>query len=180
MKSITFTQAVQRGLNKINRMIYSYRGIDEVTHLKIRNHDNLMAVGSRHAGWTIPTGILNENSVCYCAGCGEDVTFDLGLIDLFGSTVYGFDPTPRAITHVQKAAVNYERYIFSDIGLWDQETTLRFYAPKDPRHVSYSALNLQKSSDFFDAKVNRLSHIMSDNGHDHCDLLKNRYRGCGI
>jgi hypothetical protein len=39
-------------------------------------------------------------------------------------------------------------------------------------HVSYSALNLQKTEKFFEAKASRLSNIMERLGHKKLNLLK--------
>ena len=39
-------------------------------------------------------------------GCGEDISFDLGLIEMFDCDVYGFDPTPKSIDFVNKVAGN--------------------------------------------------------------------------
>ncbi len=38
--------------------------------------------------------------------------------------------------------------------------------------MSHSALNLQQTSDYFEAKVKRLSSIMKDNNHESLDLIK--------
>lgn len=56
--------------------------------------------------------------------------------------------------------------------MWDHEEKLRFYTPKNPDHVSHSALNLQNTEEFFEADVDRLANIMQKNGHTHIDLLK--------
>src|SRR3982751_577839 len=66
--------------------------------------DSLVAIGSGYGGWTIPVGLLDSSSVCYCAGVGTDVSFDLGLIERYGCDVFAFDPTPAAVDHVQQLA----------------------------------------------------------------------------
>src|SRR5215217_3108537 len=49
--------------------------------------DDLRRLGSRYGGWTIPTSLLSSDSICYSAGVGEDVTFDLALIERLGCDV---------------------------------------------------------------------------------------------
>jgi len=65
-----------------------------------------------------------------------------------------------------------ERFHFFDYGVWHKDETVRFFAPRNASHVSHSALNLQKTAQFFDAPSKRLSTIMRELGHDHIDLLK--------
>lgn len=147
-------------------------GIDPLTGIRIRPAASLIQVGSSYGGWIVPASLLTQQSICYCAGVGEDITFDLGLIEQFGCTVYAYDPTPRAADHVRKVAADNSRFHFYDIGLWDKEDTLRFYAPADPEHVSHSVLNIQKTDQYFEAPCNRLSALMKANSHQKIDLLK--------
>lgn len=133
---------------------------------------SLERIGSDYGGWIVDPSRLGPNSVCYCAGVGEDISFDLGLIERFGCVVHAFDPTPRAIEHAGRVAGRALRYRFFPLGLWSTDETLRFYAPKDPRHVSHSIVNLQSTDTYFEAPCRRLSHIMKDLGHARLDLLK--------
>ncbi|MFQ5675356.1 MAG: hypothetical protein ACE5G1_05620, partial [bacterium] len=50
------------------------------TGTKIFKIPNLKKVGSGNGGWIIPGDLLNQNSICYCVGVGENITFDLQLI----------------------------------------------------------------------------------------------------
>jgi FkbM family methyltransferase len=97
------------------------------------------------------TGLL-AGHVAYCAGAGEDTTFDTALLER-GLWVTTFDPTPRAIAHVRATMPNSPRFRFEPIGWWDSSTELRFYAPTNPAHVSHSALNLQRTGEYFIAPV---------------------------
>ena len=47
----------------------------------------LEKIGSGSGGWIVPTGAIRSSWTCYCAGVGEDITFDLGLIERFGCAV---------------------------------------------------------------------------------------------
>ncbi len=132
----------------------------------------LERIGSDYGGWYVPVDLLTAHSICYLAGVGEDITFDLGLIDRVGCHVYAFDPTPRAAEHVAIVAKGVALFHFFEIGLWSEEATMRFFAPQDPRHVSHSIVNLQKTESYFDASCRPLRAIMDDLGHDHIDLLK--------
>lgn len=145
---------------------------DPRSYQVLQARQDLLRIGTDYGGWVVPTRMLDANSICYCFGCGEDISFDLGLIDRFGCHVFGFDPTPRSAQYVRETTRGNAKYHFYEIGLWDQEGTVRFFAPKDPAHISHSALNLQKTENYFSARVRQLSDIMRDNQHAGLDLLK--------
>lgn len=134
-------------------------------------------MGTSYGGWAIPEDTLNAGSIVYCAGAGEDISFDTAVAQQCNCTVQIFDPTPKAIAYVkkQKAALpqqTSDKLMMNEVGLFDQDTTLRFYAPKNEEHVSHSVTNLQHTDNFFEAKVKSLKSIMTGLGHDHIDLLK--------
>jgi FkbM family methyltransferase len=150
-------------------------------------------LGSKYGGWVIPDNYITQKSLCYCVGAGEDISFDLELIEKYGCNVYSFDPTPRALKHIQsikeliaqgKCATTchgyaypqnsalFESYFFNAIGLWDADKNIKFFAPQNSLHISHSIVNLQKTNSFFIAPCKKLSTIMKDLGHTRLDLLK--------
>lgn len=153
-------------------MAFRIIGRDSLTGMRVEEDAKLQRFGSVYGGWTIPAEGLNAKSVIYCVGCGEDITFDLGLMERFGCPVHGFDPTPRAIEHVRKVTKELKGYKFHDYGVWDQTETLKFYAPRDPTHVSHSLVNLQRTETSLDVPVRSLPDIMKELGHTRIDLLK--------
>ena len=132
----------------------------------------MIKLGTEYGGWYIPEDILNDKSICYCVGCGEDISFDIELINKYNSTVVGIDPTPRAIKYVTENTKDVSNYIFESVGLWDEKTTLKFYEPKNKEHVSHSFLNLQKTNEYIEVEVDTLLNIMNKHGHKKIDLIK--------
>ncbi len=132
----------------------------------------LERIGSQYGGWAVPKDLISSEWICYCGGAGEDITFDLGIIERFGVHVYCFDPTPRSAAHVARAAEGVSRFHFYPVGLWDRNENVRFFAPRDPNHVSHSALNLQGTEEYFVAPCQRISSIMRELHHGRIDLLK--------
>jgi FkbM family methyltransferase len=132
----------------------------------------LEKLGSDYGGWVVPSSLLSATSVCYCAGVGEDITFDLALIQRFGCDVHAFDPTPRSARHVASQAGTIDRYHFLPVGLWSEDAELKFYVPRNREHVSHSIVNLQQTDDYFVGRCRRLSSLMAELGHAHLDLLK--------
>jgi FkbM family methyltransferase len=155
----------------------------------------LLRLGTEYGGRVIPADSVGADSICYCVGAGEDLSFDLSLVQQFGATVWTFDPTPRAIAHYdalrketakgrrypinRDAQVTYDvseeilaRLHYVPVGLWKQDETLRFFAPANEEHVSHSIVNLQQTTSYLNVPVRRLKNAMNDLGHDRLDLLK--------
>lgn len=169
---MNYQQISSKVAKRLSYHFYKLLGKDYISGARIFPRDDLEEIGGDYGGWVIPTLLIGPNSICYCVGCGEDITFDMGLINTFGCHVYGLDPTPRAIAHVKEVAGENSKYHFLDIGLWDKEDTLKFFVPKNQDHVSHSLLNLQKTGDHISVNVKRLSSLMKEFGHEKIDLLK--------
>jgi FkbM family methyltransferase len=137
-----------------------------------RKKISVTKIGSRLGGWYVPLSWLNSKSICYCAGAGEDITFDLGLIKLKKGSVFCFDPTPRAKKHVLAHTKGVKKFNFLEYGLWNKNISLKFFAPVNPNHVSHSITNLHHTQSFFIGKCKRLQSIMKELHHQQLDLLK--------
>lgn len=128
-------------------------------------------------GWPTPIAAISAGDIVYSGGVGEDLGLETALADRHGASVWAFDPTPRSIRYVEKVGFNGPRRTFVPVGLWSTDTTLRFHAPRDDRHVSHSVTQTQGGSGFFDAPCRSLPSVMKDLGHDHIDVLKLNIEG---
>lgn len=133
---------------------------------------DLIRLGTQYGGWWVPSSLLDSRSICYCAGVGTDISFDLGLIARFDCSVWAFDPTPRSVAWVGSQDHLDPRFTFLPVGLAAQDSSFRFYAPRDSSWVSHSLTNLQKTDSYFDAPCNSLATLLDTLGHSHIDLLK--------
>jgi FkbM family methyltransferase len=158
--------------------------------------EKLLRLGTTYGGWIIPADAgLTAGSICYCAGAGEDISFDCALVERFHCQVRVIDPTPRAIQHftnleravmsgqrfpVNNSTENYysitaeefRRIRFVPVGLADRDAELKFYLPKNPAYVSCSTVNLQKTESYFTAQCFRVSSLKQQLGDTSIDLLK--------
>ncbi len=132
---------------------------------------DVVRLGTDYGGWWLPEFTLRPGAVAYCAGAGDDISFDLALHDR-GMRVVTIDPTPDALSHANAVAPKSDRFAFVPVGLWDTAAELRFYYPRDLANVNYSIVNLQRTSEYFTAKVKTLRELMDDLGDNHIDVLK--------
>lgn len=129
-------------------------------------------LGSSYGGWNVPVDLLTPGMICYTVGVGEDTSFDELLITEYECDVFAFDPTPRAISHATEVSKRLGRFKFYPIGLWDENTTLKFYAPGNPDHVSYSAVSVYDEHAFLEAECWTVDTAIDKLGHSKIDLLK--------
>ncbi len=170
----------QRDLNRLQDVV-------SIPHEKI---------GTGYGGWFVPVGLLSRQSLCYGVGAGEDISFEIELINRYGCEVYCFDPTPRAQRHIELLRTNIDggipmpinnntagvyykvdplgldRLHFHPFGVWNQDRIMRFYSPTNPAHVSHSIVNLQRTESYFEADCRTIKTLMQTFGHADVSLLK--------
>jgi FkbM family methyltransferase len=124
-------------------------------------------LGSRYGGWVIPTSRLDSKSICYCIGCGEDVTFDVALINMFDCCVYAYDPTPKSVEFIKREITpNYPNFKFFPYGLWREDGIASFYVPRKKEYVSHSIVNIGKTDNFINLPVMKVSTALARNRHN--------------
>ena len=156
-------------------------------------------LGTDYGGWLIPKKIsLNENSIVYSGGAGEDISFDLKLQDKYNCWIIIIDPTKRAIKHyeevkkfyndnnfkftgnvqkdyiqnIKNLSVDFNKIIFLDIGLYNKKDLLKFYKQDNPNYVSQSLENNMFGNNYDVVKVDTIKNIMNELNHNNIDLLK--------
>ena len=129
----------------------------------------LDCLGSIYGRKYFSPSMLRSSPILVSGGVGEDISFDIEFITKFEAKGFLFDPTPRAIKHIEKAKEFYgfeQNQMYSDSGeqdirsynlksinssnlnfhsyaLLDSPKVVRFYEPLNPTHVSYSVQNIQ-------------------------------------
>lgn len=163
-------------------------------------------LGTNYGGWYIPQDAVNENSIVYSVGVGEDISFDILLSTKYKCrSMVLIDPTPRAKKHFEEV-INYyksgnkftgniqndyysvingqdpllDKFIYMDIGLWDKPDNLKFYKQGNPNYVSQTIIPGMFTDEFTVVQVDTIENIMKKNGHGHIDLLKLDIEGAEI
>jgi FkbM family methyltransferase len=132
---------------------------------------DLIRLGSEYGGWWVPESLLGAESICYTAGVGTDISFDIGLVEHFECHVYGIDPTPVSVEWIENQETP-SKFSFVEIGLSGHAGDVRFYSPLDSRHASFSTKNLQRTDHWVTARAQTVSGLMGELGHGSIDLLK--------
>lgn len=154
--------------------------------------------GTNYGGWDIPINAnLNENSIIYSGGVGEDISFDLKLQDKYNCNVFLIDPTQRAIKHFEEVKnyynngskfsgniqsdyikhignlkPNFTKFTYINKGLHNKKDTLKFYKQTNPDYVSQSLIPNMFGQEYDEVEVDTIKNIISEFGHTKIDLLK--------
>jgi FkbM family methyltransferase len=133
------------------------------------NFDNHW-LGSNYGGFYLNPDNLNNQSVIYSFGLGEDITFDLAVINKFKCKVFGFDPTPKSLIYIEQ--FNEKNLIVRPIGIGMTKGTLNFYLPKNPDHVSGSLFKNQNLDTQIEVMVDNFENLAGYYNHKEIDVLK--------
>jgi FkbM family methyltransferase len=112
--------------------------------------------------------------IVYGVGAGEDISWDLGMIDSFGATVSLFDPTEKSIRYTAPLLKKYERLTHTHEGLAARPGHLTFALPANPAHVSMRQQDLADTgmTRRVSVPVNSLRNWMKERKHTYLDILK--------
>jgi len=129
--------------------------------------------GNDYGGFYVYNRTLNENSIVYSFGIGEDISFDEALINEFNCNVFAFDPTPKSIRWV-KNRENPKKFIFHPFGIDQQSGIVEFLLPKNDNYVSGSVINQMNVDEKKKVQVpmKSLSDIVKELGHERIDIVK--------
>jgi FkbM family methyltransferase len=143
----------------------------DVLFLPKRTNYKLITLGNEGGSWTICPELLSLKSIVYSVGVGNDISFDLELINKLNVTIFAYDPTPKCIEWLinQQLPVNFK---FSPFALSHHDGNISFNLPDNPEFVSASNIQANTSKKTFSAEAKRLSTIMQNNNHSKIDLLK--------
>ena len=163
-------------------------------------------LGTNYGGWYVPINMnLNEKSIVYSGGVGEDMSFDLLLQCKYNCHILLIDPTNKAIKHfnevkqyyrnkqvftggiqndyyscIQWLHPNFDKLNYVNIGLWNKKEELKFYKQNNENYVSQSLVENMFGQKYDVVPVDSIKNIMEQHGHSHIDLLKLDIEGAEI
>ncbi len=157
---------------RIKRKLKKYLG--HYNHLKKGVACKSVWYGQNYAGFFVNPDLIHKNSIVYSIGIGENISFDLDIIQNHNCQVFAFDPTPKSINWVKQQGV-ISNFNFNNYGISDKTGYVDFFLPKNPEHVSGSIHN-ESSCVNENSKVSvpmkTLSDITNELGHNRIDVLK--------
>ena len=131
-----------------------------------------ITLGKQGADWTINTDAINKDSIVYCFGVGQDISFDLELIKRYGVKVNAFDPSPGSINWITTQATP-AGFAFYPYGLGARNGQVEFgFTGKTNKSSATILSDVSDVNDSFTAEIKTLKNIMTELGHSRIDVLK--------
>lgn len=135
----------------------------------------IVRYGNDYGGWNLPSELIKPDWLIYDFGVGEDISFDIALLEKHRCTVHAFDPTPESVAYMEDKSL--PGFQFHPVGVWDDDTIIKFWKPSSDQLVSYSADNLRQTSDYVECKVMTNGTLAAELGHEHVDFIKMDVKG---
>ncbi|HEY4896824.1 MAG TPA: FkbM family methyltransferase [Solirubrobacteraceae bacterium] len=129
-------------------------------------------MGSTPGGWMIPSGLLGQSWLCYCAGIGGDISFDLELISRHDATVRAFDPVADYVEDAMRKAGGEPRFSAYQAAIAVDDGPLRMQVTHHEHSSSVSGAGLYDSKTYVELPGRSLPSLMAELGDTHVDLLK--------
>jgi len=131
---------------------------------------------TRFGDWFLLADIANADQRVYSFGVGEDIDFDLALIEVKGLSVFAFDPTPNSVEWLNRQDLpeNFHFYPWAASG---HDGSLYLYPRIRPdgsqSKVMYTIMAAPTArDDGVEVPAKTIGGIMQDLGHDRIDILK--------
>lgn len=158
---------------RLRLKMFYLKSLGKVGHFsKTINCDHVW-YGGKHAGFYVAPQLLNEGSIVYSFGIGENISFDKTLIENHQSSVFAFDPTPKSLNWIQNQELPPNFHYF-DYGIANTTGSVDFFLPKNPNHVSGSLIVQPRvnEKEQVSVKMKTFQDITTALGHSHIDVLK--------
>jgi FkbM family methyltransferase len=154
-----------------------YRAVNKIRGWRLDDPDTkteIILVGGdgglhNYGAWAIPASLfLDHASIVYAFGVGFDISFDLQLINGFGTVVQAFDPGDDVAAFVAAQKLP-EEFVFHKYGLGTSNGTTSFTASDNG--AFYRIPDSQSDDQHVMLPTKSLPTIMKELGHDKIDLL---------
>ena len=133
---------------------------------------NWVAYGARSGIWTICPDVLSSKSVIYSFGVGNNIAWDLEMIEHYGVELHAFDPTPRSVDWIGEQNLP-KSFHFHPVGLCGFDGLSEFVVPRREHQFNYSSIGSEVGSkEKINCPVKRLANLQAELGHDLIDVLK--------
>lgn len=131
--------------------------------------DTFLRLGTEYGGWWVETKDFNSDSKIISAGLGQDISFDLALIEKYGCQIIGLDPTPKATDYVAQKTASVPNFVFQQVAIAKSDGVLHLSPPENSKNVSFK-LSGEEEGIAFPCKS--LTTILKELDWDGIDLLK--------
>ena len=140
--------------------------------IRVDQQVNWVAYGARSGIWAICPDVLSSKSVIYSFGVGNNIAWDLAMIEHYGVELHAFDPTPRSVDWIGEQSLP-NGFHFHPVGLCGFDGLKEFRVPRRDHQFNYSSVGSEVGSgEKINCLVKRLANLQAELAHDAIDVLK--------
>ncbi len=144
----------------------------QVGRIPVSGRGRPVSFGTAYGGWMVPTALIEPGWICYCFGAGNDISFDLELIEHFDVHVQSVEPVEQYVSEAREAAAGEPRFAIYRAALATHDGPVRMQRTHNPEGLALSSANLFDSDHFIEVPGRTLASLANELGHNHIDLLK--------
>ncbi len=131
-----------------------------------------VSYGARSGVWSIVPEVLTPASVVYSAGVGNNIAWDLEMIERHGVELHAFDPTPRSVRWIREQKLP-PQFHFHPLGIGTVDGSQAFSEPKREHKFNYTRSDFgNPEEEVVDCDVRKLGSLQRELGHQEIDILK--------
>jgi FkbM family methyltransferase len=131
-----------------------------------------VSIGTAYGGWMVPTALIEPGWICYCVGAGNDISFDLGLIERFDVRVQSVEPVEQYVREARETAAGEPRFAAYQAAIATHDGPIRMQRTHQPTGLALSSASLFDTSNFVEVPGRTLASLAGELGHPRIDLLK--------
>lgn len=136
-----------------------------------------------YGNYSLVERLVPDEPVVFSLGVGEDVRFDLALIERHNASIHLFDPTPRSARYVENHG-NLDRAKFNQIAIADFDGVLDVYIDdlqdSFESTTSVSVVSRNSAAPSLQVPCKTIRTTMREKGICHIDILKIDVEGAGV
>lgn len=126
--------------------------------------DSFIVLGNYAISGALP---ITRDSIIYSLGVLNETSFDEAISRRFGCNVHLFDPSIIATRHIKK--LNNPKFLFQQIGIWNNDVELEFSTPV---YGGSPSMMFEHPGRKFVAQCKTLPNVMKSLSHKNIDVLK--------
>lgn len=130
--------------------------------------------GPKRGGWVICPDFIKKGDIVYSLGVGDEIRFDLSLIEKYEVEIFAYDPTPFSVEWISKQKLP-PQFHFFPYGVAGEDKKGLLYPPSKANRSSYSKVKRPSHPSKgkpIEVQFKKLQTIIKENGHNRIDILK--------
>lgn len=131
-----------------------------------------ISLGTPYGGWIMPADAIRPGWICYSVGAGNDISFDLALIERFDVSIQSVEPDEHYVAEATRVADGNPRFSVYRAAVTVADGPIQMQRTHHPGSRSLSAARLYDTDSLVEIPGRSLASLARELGHTRIDILK--------